>query len=103
MVGELDSTGSFADTNGNAKFDFFIWVKNIGDTRIFSIPLTDVFVGQTGNFTRIPHETEVEAGVYPRWTHTIEGGGSEWGPKVTVKVTVTYDSTQSQGTTTPKW
>ena len=98
-VGELDSAGSFSDTNGNALFDIFIWVKNIGDTRIFSIPNTDLFVGKTGDFARISHETELEAGVYPRWGHSIEGGEStsEWGPKDTLKITVTYGSTQTQG------
>ena len=98
-VGELDSGGAFSDTNGNALFDIFIWVKNIGDTRIFSIEKTDVFVGKTGDFARISHETELEAGVYPRWGHSIEGGDStsEWGPKATLKITVTYGSTQAAG------
>ena len=96
-VGELDSSASFADTNGNGKFDIFIWVKNVGSTRIFSIPETDIFVGKTGDFTRIPHETEVQAGAYPRWNHSIEGGDAEWGPKNTLKITVTYNATQAQG------
>lgn len=96
-VGELDSGGTFQDTNGNGLFDIFIWVKNVGDTRIFSISQTDVFVGPPGNFTRIPHETEVEAGQYPRWSYSIEND-DEWGPKATLKITVTYSTTQSQGT-----
>ena len=80
-VGELDSGGSFDDTNGNGVFDTILWVKNVGSTRIFSIPQTDVFLGKAGNFARIPHETEVEAGIYPRWSDSIEGGNSEWGPR----------------------
>ena len=96
-IGELDSGGSFADTNGNGQFDIFVWVKNIGDTRIFSLSQIDLFVGKTGDFARIPHETEVQAGVYPRWGYSIEGGSSEWGLKNTLKITVTYSSTQSQG------
>ena len=65
-VGELNSSGSFSDTNGNGRFEIFIWVKNVGDTRILNLTQMDVFVGTTSTFTRIPHLTEVEAGVYPR-------------------------------------
>ena len=65
-VGELDSGGSFDDTNGNGLFDIFLWVKNVGDTRILTISDTDLFLGPKGSFTRIPHDTEVQAGVYPR-------------------------------------
>ena len=56
-VGELDSGGAFDDTNGNGVFDTILWVKNVGSTRISSIPQTDVFLGKAGNFARIPHET----------------------------------------------
>jgi len=96
-VGELNSSGVFSDTNGNAKFDIFLWVKNVGSTRILEPTKTDVFLGRVGNFTRIPNETEVDGSVYPRWAHTLEGGNTEWGPKVTMKITVTYSSTQSTG------
>ena len=99
-VGELDSSGVFADTNANGRFEIFVWVKNVGDTRILSLEEIDVFVGQIGNFERIPHEIEVEAGVYPRWTHDVEGqsNDTEWNPKATLKVTIDYDTdTQSQG------
>ena len=44
-VGELDSGGSFQDTNGNGKFDFLVWVKNVGDTTIDSVAECDVFLG----------------------------------------------------------
>ena len=91
-VGELDAADTFQDTNGNGKFDFFVWVKNVGDTTIDSIPDTDLFLGKAGSFTRIPHENAVQASVYPRWSHTIEDGGTEWVPRGTVKATVTYNS-----------
>ena len=94
-VGELDSGGSFDDTNGNALFDIFVWVKNVGDTRNLTVSDTDLFLGPKGNFTRIPHDTEVEAGIYPRWNSSIEND-TEWGPKATIKITVTYSSTQAQ-------
>lgn len=97
-VGELDSAGSFQDTNGNGKFDFIVWVKNIGDTRIDAITDSDVFLGATGNFVRVPHESDVESSVYPRWSYALENAASEWSPRVTVKITVTYDSTQASAT-----
>lgn len=100
-VGELDSAGAFADTNANGRFEIFIWVKNVGETRITSIDEADLFIGQIGSFQRIPHQVEVEAGTYPRWNHDIEGSANdvEWNPKQTLKITVDYDSsTQSAGT-----
>ena len=99
VVGELDSNGAFADTNSNGKFDIFLWVKNVGSTRINTISESDLFLGKTGSFARIPHETEVQSTVFPRWGHIVEdeADNSELGPKDTLKVTVTYDSTQSTG------
>ncbi len=99
-VGELDSAGAFADTNGNGLFEIFVWVKNVGDTRILALDQTDVFNGTTSTFTRIPHETEVEAGVYPRWAFVIEGTAdtTEWNMKDTMKITIDYNTdTQAQG------
>ena len=95
-VGELDSAGAWDDTNSNGLFDIFMWVKNVGSTRILAIDQTDVFVGTTSTFTRIPHETEVEAGEYPRWTYTLENS-TEWDSRATLKITVLYNATQSQG------
>ena len=43
-VGELDSGGAFADTNANGRFEIFVWVKNVGDTRVLSLDEIDVFV-----------------------------------------------------------
>ena len=43
-VGELDSGGSFQDTNGNGKFDFLIWVKNVGDVVIDVVADSDLFL-----------------------------------------------------------
>ena len=99
-VGELNSAGAFADTNSNGRFEIFVWAKNVGDTRILALDEIDVFVGQIGNFERIPHEVEVQEGVYPRWSHDIEGQSddTQWNPKQTLKVSIDYDTdTQSQG------
>ena len=99
-VGELDSAGAFSDTNANGRFEIFVWVKNVGGTRILSLDEIDVFVGQIGDFERIPHQVEVQAGVYPRWSHDVEGQSddTQWNPKQTLKVSIDYDTvTQSQG------
>lgn len=91
-VGELDSGGSFQDTNGNGKFDFLIWVKNVGAVTIDVVIDSDLFLGLPGEFNRIPNETEVEASVYPRWSFSIENVATEWSPRATIRLTVTYDS-----------
>ena len=47
-VGELTATSSpgWVDTNSNSRFDFFVWVKNVGDRTVDLINETDVFFGQ---------------------------------------------------------
>lgn len=95
VIGELDSSGSFSDTNSNSTFEIFIWVKNVGTTRILDETAIDLFLGQPGNFVRIPHLSYADS--FPKWDYTLEGGASEWGPSNTLKITVEYDSTQSQG------
>lgn len=102
-VGELDSSASFSDTNSNGKFDFFIWVKNVGDTTIDVVEDTDLFLGKTGDFVRIPHESDVQGSVYPRWSLSIvNNDDDEWAPRATLQMTVTYnsppDATPAQGT-----
>ena len=101
VVGELDSSGAFADTNANGRFEIFIWVKNVGETRITSIEEADVFIGQIGSFNRIPNLIDLQEGVYPRWSHDVEGSSNdtEWNPKQTLKITVDYNAdTQPTGT-----
>ena len=102
VVGELNASGSFADSSPtNGVFEIFVWVKNVGDTRITSIENTDVFIGGIGSFSRIPHLVEVQAGTYPRWSHTIEGSedDTQLNPTDTLKITIDYDTdTQAQGT-----
>ncbi len=100
-VGELNSGGSFADSSPtNGVFEIFVWVKNVGDTRITSIENTDVFIGQIGSFSRIPHLVEVQAGIYPRWSHIVEGSSddTQLNPTDTLRITIDYDTDiQSQG------
>jgi hypothetical protein len=86
-TGELDKDGWWQDTNGNGDFDLFVWVKNVGSTRIVPIEGTDVFFGPEGNFVRIPHQSE--AGGYPYWTAVVENA-ADWSPTATVKITIHY-------------
>jgi archaellum component FlaF (FlaF/FlaG flagellin family) len=67
----------------------YIWIKNIGSSRIVDIEQSDLFLGPDGNFMRIAHESTA-GGAYPRWSYNIENG-TEWSVGVTVKITVTYD------------
>lgn len=85
-AGELDGSGLWQDVNSNGLFDVFIWVKNVGSTRIIPVEMTDVFFGPEGNFTRIPHQSEA-GGSYPYWSWEMENG-AQWTPTSTVKITV---------------
>ena len=89
-VGELNasSTPVWVDTNSNSLFDFFVWVKNVGDSRIATVSETDIFFGQAGDISRIPFDDT--GSVYPSWNFTIEGN-TEWSIGTTVKMTVSFD------------
>ena len=100
-IGELNASGAFADTNSNGRFEIFVWVKNVGSSRITSISESDTFFGQVGNFPRISHEVDLEGGQYPRWFYAVEGTSddTEWNPRETMKITIDFNTdTQSAGT-----
>jgi archaellum component FlaF (FlaF/FlaG flagellin family) len=82
--------------NNSGRDNIYIWVKNIGNSRIVNIENCDIFMGPEGDFMRIPHESEVESS-YPYWSYEIENG-EQWTTGVTIKITVTYDSAQTTGT-----
>ncbi len=88
-VGELDSGGSFVDTNSNSLFDFYVWVKNVGDVTVPAVGETDVFFGQPGSITRIPSSVDSPS-TYPNWTYSVEGGG-DWEVAETVRIEVRFD------------
>lgn len=94
-AGELDSSGWWQDTNGNGDFDVFLWVKNVGTTRIIGLESMDVFFGPEGNFARIPHQSAA-GGSYPYWTGQIETG-TDWNPTATLKISVHYQLALSPG------
>ena len=89
-IGELNasSTPAWVDTNSNQLFDFFVWVKNIGDARVSSIDESDVFLGKEGAIERVPHENDTSG--YPRWKYTIEND-TEWSIGSTVKLEISFD------------
>ncbi|MDD5127428.1 MAG: hypothetical protein PHR43_04975 [Dehalococcoidales bacterium] len=74
----------------------YIWVKNVGASRILDIEHTDVFFGLETNFARIPYTGDA-AGEYPQWAYSIEND-TEWKASATVKITITYSAAQSTGT-----
>ena len=89
VVGELSSTSTWVDTNSNNLFDFFAWVKNVGDARVVAVDETDVFFGQPGGIERVPY-TDDAGSSYPRWSYSIENG-NEWSRAATIKLVVTFD------------
>jgi archaellum component FlaF (FlaF/FlaG flagellin family) len=74
----------------------YIWVKNIGSSRILSIEESDVFFGQEDDFCRIPHDGDAGE-EYPRWEYSIENN-TEWVSGATLKITITYTSDPGAGT-----
>jgi len=74
----------------------YIWVKNVGSTRIVAVDKTDLFFGKEGEFERVPYTGDA-GGTYPQWEYTIENG-TEWGINSTIKITVTYSSDPGAGT-----
>ncbi len=83
-------------TNSSDLKTIYIWVKNVGTTRIVDIDETDVFFGLETNFARIPYVDDAGGG-YPQWAYTIEND-TEWKTSATLKITITYSVAQSTGT-----
>jgi len=95
-TGELDTTGTWQDTNSDSDFDITVWVKNVGNARILDVGQMDVFLGRSGTFARIPYVDDAGAS-YPRWVYALENG-DEWENSVTAKITIHYSSTQASDT-----
>lgn len=94
-IGELDNTGWWQDVNSNGTFDTFIWIKNVGSTRIVALEQMDLFFGPEGNFARISHQSQV-GGSYPYWTWEVENA-NEWTPTATIKITIHYGAPLASG------
>ena len=94
-AGELDTSGAWDDTNGDGDFDVFIWVKNVGDSRIVGVEELDVFFGQDGDFIRYDY-VDYASGL-PYWTFVVEGS-TEWGLHKTLRINLNFSSPLPQGT-----
>ena len=96
VTGELDGDGVFQDTNADGYFNVFVWVKNVGSSRIRAIDESDVFFGEVGDFARVPYVNDA-GGSLPSWTMSLEND-SEWGPTATLKITIYFSAPLSSGT-----
>ena len=92
---ELNNVGVWVDSDGDGRFDVWVWAKNVGSARILGIDQTDVFFGTEGNFRRIPYVDDA-GGTFPNWSYVIENG-TEWGSTVTVKLTIHYAAALTAG------
>ncbi len=75
-------------TSGN---EVYVWVKNVGASKIGAVDKSDVFFGLTGSADRIPYGSGT-----PRWEYTIEND-TEWLPTATIKITITLTGSPSSG------
>ena len=108
MPAITQSTGAIADASGkiddrircqvqiievsDSGSNAYVWVKNIGASRIGGISNSDIFFGPEGNFARIPYDQT--GTIKPSWGYTLENG-TEWGPTATVKITIYLSSAPS--------
>jgi flagellar protein FlaG len=72
--------------------DVYVWVKNVGASRIGGLNTGDLFFGLEGNFSRIPYGEP--GATKPYWNYSIEGG-TTWGPTGTIKITIYLNSSPS--------
>ena len=82
--------------NSADRTSVYLWVKNVGTQRIVDIDESDLFFGQSDNFSRIPY-VEDAAGAYPRWDYGIEND-TEWQTSATVNITISYNTDPGAGT-----
>jgi len=74
----------------------YLWVKNVGTQRIVDVDESDLFLGPSDNFSRIPY-FEDAGGVFPQWDYNLEND-TEWQTSATLKVTITYAIDPGTGT-----
>jgi hypothetical protein len=82
--------------NSEDRTSVYIWVKNVGTQRIVEVEESDLFLGPSDNFSRIPFYTDAE-GAYPQWNFDLEND-SEWQTSATLKLTISYSSDPGAGT-----
>jgi hypothetical protein len=74
----------------------YLWVKNVGTQRITNVDESDLFLGPSDNFSRIPYYEDA-VGDFPQWDFYLEND-TEWQTSATIKITVTYDTDPGAGT-----
>jgi len=82
--------------NSSDRQTVYVWIKNVGSSRIININGSDLFFGQEDDFSRIPYVDDA-GGSYPRWEYTIEND-TEWLSSATLKITISYDADPGAGT-----
>jgi hypothetical protein len=82
--------------NSADRTSVYLWVKNVGTQRITSIAESDLFFGQSDNFSRIPYVDDA-GDSYPRWDYGIEND-TEWKTSATANITISYDTDPGTGT-----
>jgi archaellum component FlaG (FlaF/FlaG flagellin family) len=68
----------------------FIWIKNVGSSRIGGIESSDVFFGPEGDFARVTYGGSTA----PYWDYAIEND-TKWGPSATIKISIHLQSAPS--------
>ena len=76
--------------NSADRMHVYLWVKNVGTQRIVDVEASDLFCGQSDDFSRIPYVDDAEGG-YPYWTYRIEND-TEWRTSATANITINYDA-----------
>ena len=74
----------------------YLWIKNVGTQRIVTVKESDLFFGQSDNFTHVPYK-DYAGTSYPRWDFSLEND-TEWETSATLKVTISYSSDPGTGT-----
>lgn len=95
-AGELDSSGTWQDTNSNNYFDVFVWVKNIGAEPVADVKRCDIFLADNQTvWAWIPHVDYAE-GAFPRWDYVVENG-ADWSTATTLRIEISYESPLTSG------
>jgi archaellum component FlaF (FlaF/FlaG flagellin family) len=74
----------------------YVWVKNIGSSRIAKIDTSDIFFGETGAFQRLTYSDPLSG---KSWNYDIMGGDGDdrWDPKETLRITIENVDTINAG------
>ena len=72
--------------------DVYVWVKNVGTSKIGAIDTSDIFIGPEGDFARIPYGEP--GSPEPYWDYILENDSS-WIPTATLKITIHLESAPS--------